>query len=383
MNNTNNSDLDTLKTEIPPVIDISPFVISESSILHNSDPFVWEQPMGTELAHYKLHKNIPLGDNIDTKRKIINTYLGIPWGRFDAVKYFFPLDLIKFLKHKIQQLKALATQAGYVLKVHTVAQKENWKAFISLFEEIDITDVHGVQYEDHFIHNFNPFRYKKITFHCLPFEAINTEVPGRNEGLKNIPFEEKKYLATFKGAHMPHYKSDIRIVLKDAYNKEKNKSDILVELTDEWFYNKEIFSHFYKTSTEEEKQKEITSQQEKTRMYNELLSNSIFALCPEGGGVNSIRFWEALSIGTIPVLLVSKAELPLMLSIHPDLYKCCYVVFRHNLYTMFRDLREKTKNVSHIKEMSQLCMNVYKQLRHRTTFENQYSKEHTIFSVFL
>ena len=48
----------------------------------------------------------------------------------------------------------------------------------------------------------------------------------------------------------------------------------------------------------------------KTEYYNEVLLKSIFTLAPSGTGPNSIRFWEALGAGSIPVLLADTLELP-------------------------------------------------------------------------
>ena len=55
---------------------------------------------------------------------------------------------------------------------------------------------------------------------------------------------------------------------------------------------------------------ESDSDNERTRKYNQLLLDSKYSLCPSGSGPNSIRFWECLAIGTIPVLLADTLELP-------------------------------------------------------------------------
>ena len=44
--------------------------------------------------------------------------------------------------------------------------------------------------------------------------------------------------------------------------------------------------------------------------YNKLLLKSRYTLAPSGSGPNSIRFWEALGAGSIPVLLADTLELP-------------------------------------------------------------------------
>lgn len=44
--------------------------------------------------------------------------------------------------------------------------------------------------------------------------------------------------------------------------------------------------------------------------YNEILNDSVFVLCPPGHGVNSIRFFETMKIGRIPILFNKIAKLP-------------------------------------------------------------------------
>ena len=38
--------------------------------------------------------------------------------------------------------------------------------------------------------------------------------------------------------------------------------------------------------------------------------DSRYSLCPSGSGPNSIRFWESLAYGSIPILLADTLELP-------------------------------------------------------------------------
>jgi hypothetical protein len=47
-------------------------------------------------------------------------------------------------------------------------------------------------------------------------------------------------------------------------------------------------------------------------IYSETMLRSVFCLCPSGSGPNSIRFWEALSIGAVPILLSDDLDLPPM-----------------------------------------------------------------------
>jgi hypothetical protein len=44
--------------------------------------------------------------------------------------------------------------------------------------------------------------------------------------------------------------------------------------------------------------------------YNRVLSESVFALCPPGAGPNSLRLWESMAVGAIPVLFEPEPALP-------------------------------------------------------------------------
>lgn len=54
-----------------------------------------------------------------------------------------------------------------------------------------------------------------------------------------------------------------------------------------------------------------TEQEELRKRYLENLNDSQFILCPRGAGLNSIRFFEALRMGRIPVLIADDTKLPL------------------------------------------------------------------------
>ena len=52
-------------------------------------------------------------------------------------------------------------------------------------------------------------------------------------------------------------------------------------------------------------------QKEMRQAYLSLMDDTKFVLCPRGKGLNSIRFFEALRMGRIPVLISDNAKLPM------------------------------------------------------------------------
>jgi len=358
---------------ISPTIDISPYVISEE-IASKDNPFHWQQPCCTELAAYKLHRDLDCESIFDSKPKIVNTYLGIPWASFIDKKYYLG-ELVAILKPKIDYYKKVAKDNGHTLRVHTVCQSIHWKRHLDYFAHIGVTDLHASHYSDVLTKFENPYGLS-VKMHSWHLYAVNVEDPERN---KNIVTDTEDIsnplLACFKGAHMAHYLSDVRLLLQLAHKKDKFREDVIVELDDEWHFNKDVFGKQAGTLKIDDSHTVITNND--VHVYNDLLCRSTFSLCPEGAGINTIRLWESLAVGVIPVLIVSKSNIPMLYRLHPELHKCCLLVFRDDVVNVFSHLRSIPKSV--IKEKRALGRKVYSEIKNQTTFENQHN---TLFDIY-
>lgn len=105
----------------------------------------------------------------------------------------------------------------------------------------------------------------------------------------------RQFLTSFVGAKANQfYLSDIRNKLASVFH---GFSDVYVELKESWHFNETV----YKTQVASESF-ELSSLQSDEK-YADILSDSIFALCPSGTGPNSIRLWEAIHAEAIPVIL--------------------------------------------------------------------------------
>jgi hypothetical protein len=51
---------------------------------------------------------------------------------------------------------------------------------------------------------------------------------------------------------------------------------------------------------------DITHQDAQTHEYNRIITQSIFSLCPVGAGPNTIRLWESICLGSIPVIIADE-----------------------------------------------------------------------------
>jgi hypothetical protein len=132
--------------------------------------------------------------------------------------------------------------------------------------------------------------------------AVNYKNPDRSEDLIKKRLSDKRYLASFVGAFMDHYLSDIRLKLKIF----SHLPDFCIEINNQWHFNEVVYKHQVSgkmLDLDDEKAHQIVH-------YNQVLSDSIFSLCPSGAGPNSLRLWESLAIGSIPVILSDDYELP-------------------------------------------------------------------------
>jgi hypothetical protein len=105
------------------------------------------------------------------------------------------------------------------------------------------------------------------------------------------------------GGHQPNYLTNIRL---NIFNMT-HPSNCFVKNTGQWHFNDIVYSskqNNTRTFTYD------TPHINKTYEYNQIMLNSRYCLCPSGSGPNSIRFWEALGAGSIPILLADTLDLP-------------------------------------------------------------------------
>ena len=93
---------------------------------------------------------------------------------------------------------------------------------------------------------------------------------------KRLMYNDKNELFSFQGAAT----HNVRKQLNKLYPKK-------CLITPHFFYTKNV------------------------NIYKDKLSKSIFSLCPRGSGVNTIRLWESMKTGTIPVIISNDYKFPL------------------------------------------------------------------------
>ncbi|MGE0009504.1 MAG: exostosin family protein [Candidatus Babeliales bacterium] len=97
-----------------------------------------------------------------------------------------------------------------------------------------------------------------------------------------------------------------------------------------------------------------TINKEHNKEYRDILSRSRFSLCPRGYGVSTIRFWESLQAGAIPVILADGTLLPAEI----DWLSCC--VFIPEKKVAMVDEIVRSISFEQEEKMRQNCLEAYK-----------------------
>ena len=296
--------------------------IDSEKLIKKYDIF-WQYPVITEKEFYNQNKN-----NIN--------YLGFPWATIIDKK--INLNISDFFSGR---------------KKYTCCQHISFRLLIPFFKQINISRL----YTPHKCKGEDVIDGIKI-FPC-PLYAVNIEDENKNTLFRDKDFLniERKYLYSFKGAYQQAYMSGIRLKIFSM----KHSSDTFIENIGEWHFNPIVYSDKQNIHGEYNNSEKHTR---KTNEYNELLLQSRFSLCPSGSGPNSIRFWESLACGAIPILLSDKLELP-----PHELWEKAIIRIREN---EIEKLLILLKNVDE-NEMRKNCLQIYNDLRKKYKEKEKYT----------
>jgi hypothetical protein len=286
----------------------------------NQYEYFWQYPVITEKDFYN-------------KNKSNDSYMGIPWATIIDKKY--NISIVKqYIKHKYQMDK----------EYYTLCQHINFHTIIPLFKIVNIKTL----YASHKI--IGEDIIDGIVIKPAPLYAVNYNDTTRNfQFLKNVDFinTNRKYLYSFVGGYQDNYLTNIRLKIFNT----KHPSDSLVINTGRWHFDSIVYS-----DKQNGQNKELISDKAKnnTNQYNECLLNSRFSLCPSGSGPNTIRFWESLATGAIPVLLADTLDL-----VEHELWNDAIVrIHEKDVDTVEHVLRAIDPGVE--REMRENCLKIYK-----------------------
>ena len=280
----------------------------------------WQYPVITEKTFYEQNKEEPM-------------YLGLPWATILDKRY----PLLE-LEEKID--KELTGNAYY-----TCCQHISFRKLLPLFRKLGIKSV------------FTP--HKKIGESYLqgvellpcPLYAVNIEDVSRQKVFLNVNYKEQErpFWFSFIGGYQHDYLTTVRERLFQKYSNDSRKT-IFVKNTGDWHFNELVYNRMQNKQGDENKTSRHLAN---TELYNKTLLHSRFSLCPSGTGPNSIRFWESLGVGAIPVLISDYLELPF----HEDWDLAIVKVSENNIEELEEKLLKITPEKE--KEMREIGLKLY------------------------
>lgn len=279
-----------------PVLELrSGFIASKKRF--PADVNFWQYPCLTEGDAFSVHTRLVGPQIIDG---VLHIYIGLPWATWIDCK-FWPPSILGAFRRRIEALRIVLDEFSIKLTVHSVCQHIDWRSNVLMFKSAGIDSI-ALSHRPLDENSLEGMRLG--AWHLYP---VNARDPDRSSGLAVKEPRLRKYLASFIGAHMDHYISSVRRELKQYHNSE----GFLVELNDDWHFSSEVYDQQVKADyISSGSTRPSTASQKATLRYNQVLSDSVFSLCPAGAGPNSIRLWESMAVGSIPVILSDSLVLP-------------------------------------------------------------------------
>ena len=248
-------------------------------------PYGWQQPAKTEEWAYEYCIRA-LGDNTHLQM------LSFPWATLidlqrkgkqnEAQKY---IEALHWAPPKKTLIRATVMQHIYA--------KDLWP----ILSQLGITDV------------FWSHANKKNTIideiRLHPFPLYPACCAQQQELGEWVPLDERRYLYSFIGA----YEKDLYLSFaRNWIFAFPKRTDAIVKRRVQWHFEDVVYGEQINgvVRTQEMRHAEV----EKMDEYREVIQHSIFSLCPSGSGPNTIRLWESVCLGAIPVIISDNIRLP-------------------------------------------------------------------------
>jgi hypothetical protein len=284
---------------LQPVQEWKPEQIASEKI-HGDHQLFWQYPCRTEEDAYRVHKEL-VGPQLEGDA--YQVYVGLPWATFidrgvnqKLSDKAYPEPLLLAHRKRAEALAGVLGPWGKKLQVHSVCQHIFWREATPWIRSAGVTDLWICHKEK------GLDQEQDLRLHSWSLYAVNDRDPVRRQGLNFMPIEQRPVFASFSGAYMKHYLSDVRQRMATLADLEGYR----VTIKDMWHFNKVVYN--FQVFGDESKKDAIES--DEVRSYNDLLSHTRFSLCPVGAGPNTLRLWESLAVGAIPVVLSDRHQLP-------------------------------------------------------------------------
>lgn len=208
-------------------------------------------------------------DKIDRKTSDLRQHLS----RFDEFCASLPQDAVKI----------------------TVCQHIFGRRYVELFQRAGISHV----FWSHATADDLPEKPDPVRFHPFPLYPVQVPeaLPEAGPDNDEVP---RKHLFSFVGARAnQYYLTQSRNWILDYLSQNPRGA---VTGRDGWHYQKVVYDHQVRanaTTSDVATLVDVSASEQ----FRQTLTDTTFALCPSGSGPNSIRLWESIGAGAIPVIL--------------------------------------------------------------------------------
>lgn len=249
---------------------------------------LWQRPANTEEYAYRSLLRRSTG-----RRNDGFVYVGFPWATL--------IDLLNHGQAGGRELHAVAAEIPKFLNAEetavTVCQHIMLPDFLRILRECGIREVfwsHTTRCDAALTLLGGE---KLYPFPLCPVQALGGE--SYPEGT------EKKFLYSFVGAEPDSgYLSASRQII--FQHLSGHPSGLIVRRS-KWHYFDTVYGQqIFKTIAADAEAMDQSAAKE----YRAIMRSSIFCLCPSGTGPNTIRLWEAICCGAIPVILSDTYQPP-------------------------------------------------------------------------
>lgn len=250
---------------------------------HDSD---WQYPAITEKHAFDMMEKSFSGDRSLPKN---TAYVAFPWATLIDLKTHAQhrKDKITTLEQALSKIRSLTL--GYQ-KLITVCQHIRMRQFQEIFASVGITDIYWSHCEKS---RKNLSDDPEIRIHPFPLYPVQRTIKNHFD-----EDNQRDILFSFVGAKSSNiYLTDCRNIILDLL-KDDERGVIIDRST--WHYNKIVYD---KQITGRSKSDVGIINDSATEEFKRMMSRSVFTLCPSGTGPNSIRLWEAIENGSIPVVM--------------------------------------------------------------------------------
>lgn len=247
----------------------------------------WQSPAKTEQHAYFQLRNLSLSDSAWT-------YIAFPWATLiDGLERGLDIG-----DHLLECLGQLSWNACASSRVLTTCQHIKFAKYSDLFNQVGITDVFASHAP------IGQLSIDGMRLHPFPLYPVQADSVRENP-FSIEDFNARRFTYSFIGAHNPsHYLSDTR----ERIFSLPSADDVHLKLRDGWHFERHVYAE--QMLGHEPVDRELESEEAKANEYVAVLEQTKFSLCPSGTGPNSIRLWESIEHGSIPVILADTLALP-------------------------------------------------------------------------